>query len=935
MQIADAGVWPKKILRISAVVVLALLTCVAQPPSSSSEKISTYLDPLPPDTGAAGLKQEMRRLNNTGRLMMVVAHPDDEDGGLLTLESRGKGVQCLLMTLTRGEGGQNETGNTFSDQLGVLRTLELLAAGRYYGVDQRFSRVADFGYSKTAEETFEKWGGHDIPLADIVHVIRAFHPDVLIARFSGTTRDGHGHHQASSLLTQEAFRAAADPKRFPEQRKEGLEPWQAKKLYVGNVCPWGSTTCPDENWTVKLNPGEDDPLLGTSYVQFAVQGLKHQQSQGLGDIKFPSGPRYAFYKLVDSVLPNTKGADGHEKDLFDGIDTTLPGLVTKFPASEVDLSWLKPELTKIADHLKDSVSALSETVEQLDSLIERLQKSDGAAPASSELPQYTAEKAAAKFLEDKELQAAHALNLALNLSLEVTVAPPAGPSASLPSQKDAFINVSPGQNIELIAKLHNRSKYWITVSNAAIEQHPDWGRKSHAEQRTVAPGEDYDANFFVHIPSDAPISRPYFRRENPQTESVMEAEPGYLDASMPPNPLRVRIEYEVGDHRGLHSPAPEFLKKHSNQPRMGWIAGDALVPFVDDHGETRKLALAITPAFSMDLEPAERIVPVADGKTLTADVHLRSNLSGTLPGTLHLSLPPEWTAQPATVEVNLAQRGETQEFTFQLSPSILSEGHARVHAILENGGKEYSEGYTLVTRDDLGSMYYFEPAIQHVSIVDVNVPKHLKVGYVMGAGDDIPNVLEQIGMNITLIPAEKIASQDLSQYGTIVLGVRAYDTHKDLVENNKKLLDFVSNGGTLIVQNNNSIGDFNSARLTPYPAELGRARVSVEEAPIAILEPQNPIFHYPNEISQKDFDGWVQERGLYFMETWDDHFHALLSSHDPGEADQKGGMLAAKYGKGTYIYTGYAFFRQLPAGVPGAIRLFVNLASAGKEASRH
>src|SRR5215469_703146 len=609
MQMADAGVWPKKILRISAVVVLAWLMCFAQPSSSSPEKISSFLDPLPPDTGVAGLKQEMRRLHNTGRLMMVVAHPDDEDGGLLTLESRGKGVECLLMTLTRGEGGQNETGNTFSDELGVLRTLELLAAGRYYGVDQRFSRVADFGYSKTAEETFQKWGGHDVPLADIVHVIREFRPDVLIARFSGTSRDGHGHHQASSLLTQEAFRAAGDPTRFPEQRKEGLEPWQAKKLYLGNVCPWGSTTCPNENWTVKLNTGEDDPLLGTSYAQFAAEGLKHQQSQGLGDIKIPSGPRYAFYKLVDSTLPNTKDADGHEKDLFDGIDTTLPGLVTKFPQSQLDVPWLKPELTRIADHLGDSVSALSETVRQVDSLIERLQKSDAAAEANSELPQYAAEKATSKFLEEKEFQAARALNLALNLSLEVTVAPPGGPSAPLPSEKNAFTDVSPGQNVDLIAKLHNSSKYWITVSNASVEQRENWVTKSHAEQATVAPGEDYYANFLVHIPGDAPISRPYFRRENPQTESVMEAEPGYLDASMPSVPLRVRIEYEVGDHRGLHSPAPDFLKRHSNQPRMGWMAGDASVPFTDDNGQTRRLAVAITPAFSLDLEPSERIVP--------------------------------------------------------------------------------------------------------------------------------------------------------------------------------------------------------------------------------------------------------------------------------------------------------------------------------------
>jgi hypothetical protein len=205
----------------------------------------------------------------------------------------------------------------------------------------------------------------------------------------------------------------------------------------------------------------------------------------------------------------------------------------------------------------------------------------------------------------------------------------------------------------------------------------------------------------------------------------------------------------------------------------------------------------------------------------------------------------------------------------------------------------------------------------------------------MGAGDDIPTVLQQIGMNVSLIPADKIASENLAQYGTIVLGVRAYDTHKDLVANNKKLLDFVANGGTLIVQNNNSVGDFNSEHLTPFPADLSRARVSVEEAPVQILDPGNSIFHYPNEISQKDFDGWVQERGLYFMSSWDDHFKPLLSCHDPGESDQKGGLIEAKYGKGMYIYTGYAFFRQLPAGVPGAIRLFVNLVSAGSPASSH
>jgi hypothetical protein len=291
-------------------------------------------------------------------------------------------------------------------------------------------------------------------------------------------------------------------------------------------------------------------------------------------------------------------------------------------------------------------------------------------------------------------------------------------------------------------------------------------------------------------------------------------------------------------------------------------------------------------------------------------------------------MPEGWRAEPAKSNVRVPKRGDQNEAEIQVFPGNLKESRANVQATLEAAGKTYSEQYTLITREDLGAFYFYQPAVQHVSIVDVKVPKDLKVGYIMGAGDDIPTVLQQIGMNVKLIPADKVASEDLSQNGTIVLGVRTYETQPVVVKNNQKLLEFVSNGGTLIVQNNNDVGDFNSAHLTPYPAELSRARVSVEEAPVTVLAPDDPIFHSPNEISQKDFDGWVQERGLYFMGTWDEHFKPLLACHDPGEPDQKGGLLVAKYGKGIYIYTGYAFFRQLPAGVPGAIRLFVNLVSA-------
>src|SRR5437868_2632570 len=305
--------------------------------------------PLPEDLGALHLAQLLAKLKTTARIMQVVAHPDDEDGGLLTLESRGKGVSVVLFTVTRGEGGQNKFGAESSDELGILRTLELLEADKYYGVEQRFSHVVDFGFSKTAEETFNKWHGHDVALADVVRAIRIFRPDVLTSRFSGTKRDGHGNHEASGVLTREAFRAAADPNRFPEQIKEGLLPWQAKKLYLGN--PPGMFqrgTVADEDYTVKLNIGEYSPLLGMSYTQFALEGLAHQTSQGTGGIRVPPGPRYTYYKLTDSTFP--KSANAHEQDFFDGIDTSLVGLASRVP-DETKAAALRAELESVQKHI--------------------------------------------------------------------------------------------------------------------------------------------------------------------------------------------------------------------------------------------------------------------------------------------------------------------------------------------------------------------------------------------------------------------------------------------------------------------------------------------------------------------------------------------------------------------------------------------------------
>jgi LmbE family N-acetylglucosaminyl deacetylase len=910
-----------------------------QPTSQSpSSQIISPDKALPQDQGAAGLKEMLLRLNTTARLLQIDAHPDDEDGGMLTFESRGKGVSTTLLTLNRGEGGQNRVGSNLFDVLGVLRTLEVLAADRYYGVQQRFTRVADFGFSKTPEETFQKWGGHDIALGDIVRVIRTFRPDVLIARFSGTERDGHGHHQASAILTKEAFRAAADPKRFPEQIKDGLLPWQAKKLYIGNVCGFGANTCPDENYTVRLNTGEVDPALGMSYAQFAMEGLRHQLSQGAGGWSIGAGPRYTYYKLVDSVLP--KISQGHESNFFDGLDTTLPGLAkrlgddsNKLPSFRSSLKEIQTEI-ETASHESDRNSehaapSLLSALNHFALLIQSVETSS--LDPRQKLDLLTV-------LRDKHQQCETAANLAMGITLNASVAPPNGSPPTLPSEANALTVVSPAQRLTVLVKFHNASKYPLKIEKLSVESAQDWvtGTYRGDNRNFVKPGEDFYANFRLKVPADAPATRPYWHRDSPETESINTVDDeNYATLPLPPAPLRVEADYRITGRADLAIQG--YQVKGTDGPR-GAIAADVRVPFIDKDGKEHDPDLAVAPAFSVMLEPGTQIIATGiirrgENYSKTVKVGVRSNIAGLSKGTLRLDVPKGWNVEPKNVAVTFHDRGEKQDFEFTIVPDKLTEGRVDLRAVLEAGGKRFTEGYTLVTREDIGGFYYYQPAIQRVSMVEVKVPPELRVGYIMGAGDDIPTVLKQIGMNVTMIPAEGLAKEDLSKYGTVVLGIRAYDTQPDLVTNNARLLKYVSDGGTLVVQYNAGTGDFNRENLTPFPAEVSRQRVTVEEAPVDILAPQDSIFHYPNQIRTSDFDGWVQERGLYFMDQWDDHFKALLACHDPGQEPQKGGLLRAQYGKGVYIYTGYAFFRQLPDGVPGAVRLFVNLLSAGHEAA--
>jgi LmbE family N-acetylglucosaminyl deacetylase len=870
-------------------------------------------DPLPQDSGTAGLPLALRRLSTNARLMHTTAHPDDEDGGMMTLESRGHGDAVLLLTLNRGEGGQNKVGSNLFDVLGVLRTLELTGSDRYYGVDQRFTRVADFGFSKNPDETFQKWHGHEAGLADIVRVIRTFRPDVLVSRFQGTDRDGHGNHQASGILSHEAFRVAADPKQFPEQIAEGLLPWQAKKFYFDNVCPFRSNECPPENYTVRLSTGSKDPLLGMTYAQFAMEGLKHQLSQGAGGWSIDGGPHYAFYRLADSVLPATKDKDGHEQDFFDGIDTTMPGLAARLGADEAKVPYLRPTLLKLqatveeakkvaAGDAANAAVPLLQGLHDVNDLMSRLNGEKQLVPIE--------QREVLGRLRLKRDQFQEAANLALGLALNVAVD---APTAVTP--EDAFVAV-PGQVFGVTVRLRNASNKPLTIREVGLDLPPGWHAAATSPKvQSVPPGQEGTTQFRVTAPEDAAYTRPYWHRNDPETEGLNTVDDArYATLPFPPAPLQAHVNY-------------------SSNAFDGSVRGVGTVNYKDSSGHEQRRALAVAPPFSISIEPISQVIPVGQHGPRLVKVEIKSSLAGSSAASVRLSAPSGWQVEPASQRVAFGRFGEVKETEFKVVPSAGREARFQLKASLESQGKTYSEGYTVVARDDLDTFYYYQPAVQRISVVDVKVPSDLKVGYITGAGDDIPEVLRQVGLNVTIIPAEKLATEDLSRYGTIVLGIRAYDTQKDVVANNKKLLGFVSAGGTLVVQYETDTGNFNGGSFTPYPATLGRGRVSVEEAPVEILASENRMFRAPNEISPRDFENWVQERGLYFMEKWDEKFTPLLASHDPGESNLKGGLVVAPFGKGTYIYTGYAFFRQLPAGVPGAVRLYVNLLSAGHEAA--
>jgi LmbE family N-acetylglucosaminyl deacetylase len=911
----------------------------AQSPRTVSQTPSSYSVPLPVNRGAAGLWQTLEKLHTRASLIMFTAHPDDEDGGMLTYESRGIGARVVLFTLNRGEGGANVMSSDYFDALGLVRTQELLDAGRYYGVQQYFSTVCDYGFSKTLQEAIQKWTVRRV-LYDAVRVIRMTRPLVVTSVFVGGPSDGHGNHQMAGMLAQLAYEDAGNPNMFPDQIRAGLQPWTPFKDYAhvpfaGMITSKGIYDYSDHHYypvrfrnyitdtwiqgklmpDVEVPEGSVDPLLGLSYAQIAREGLGFQKSQNGGTGPVAWNPTMSDYYRFGSVAP----AKEKESSFFDGIDTSLMGIADLVHGG--DPGFLKRGLAKInslveqatdnfsAEHPEKIAPTLAEGLKATNALVAEVGSSSLSADAKYNV---TFE------LKVKQTQFNTALVEALGLSGRATVAPEKPPTGMfarfLGTLSPSRVTV-PGQKIAVSVALANRGREPVEVVGVQLAASSGGPWPSTAEGTPtgqLAAGTARSVRFSVQVPEDAPLTQPYFTRPNIEQSYYDIENPKYRDLPLMPYPLSAEVEFS---YRGVPIAIHSVVQTAQRETGPGLV----LDPLV------------VQPAISVWISPRAAIVPLA-ARSFTLHALIHSNVEGPAQGTVHLELPPGW--QSDAQHFAIAKLGEDQDLNFKVSPTNLRETPYKISVVAEYDGRQYNEGYTTVGYSGLRPYFLYRPATYRTTGVRVKVARGLNIGYIVGSGDDVPESLENLNLKVRFLASGDLATGNLSKYNVIVVGVRAYAVRNDLITYNGRILDYVKNGGVVIVQYQTPEYDHNYG---PYPYQMTNdpPEVTDEFSKMLILDPQSPVFTWPNEITAKDFDGWVEERGSKFLVSWDPHYRALLETHDPDQEPQKGGSLYAQYGKGIYIYDAYAFYRELPEGVPGAYRLFANLLSLPDNPHRH
>jgi LmbE family N-acetylglucosaminyl deacetylase len=891
--------------------------------------------PLPEDRGAAALEQSLRRLSTTASLMMIVAHPDDEDGALLTYLSRGLGVRCTLLTLTRGEGGQNAMSGESYDALGLIRTHELLKAGEYYGVKQLWGTEIDFGFSKTQEESFARWG-HERVLYDAVLAVRRERPQVIVSTFVGGITDGHGHHQVSGEIAQEAFKAAADPKVFPEQLKDGLEPWQPLAVYsmvpfapvtakgmfdyaTGKWAPARFHNYVTGEWTtgelatdVTIEVGTRDPALGRDYAQIARQGWGEQKSQNGGAVATLSGPvttSYHLWAVAPSAAAKT-GAIPTNNSLFHNskvnIDTSVGGLGRLAAPSPSE---------SLAEGLNQMTAGLAQFREE-----RRGQDGSGAAHLLTPVYRQTLDLRAQVASSDMDAEAKASLLFELDAKIDefqLALKNLLGLDLIAFSTKSANAkegggfrgsgadetprSVTPGEEFKVrvhtarVSTEVHLARTWLVTQNGG-----PWGQGDPVS--ASATETTSDAIYALKVPENAPTTEPYFSRPNIEQPYYDLSQPAYRERSFAPWPLAAWAEFTFD---GLPIRVGQVVQTMERVLGPGGIYEP----------------LVVTPAIGVRMEPEARILPL-DRSPLPVRVTVHAQARAE--GTVELNLPAGWTAQPTSASFHLTEAGDTEPISFSVTPTSTEASNYTIQAVVHSAGKTYQTGWQSVGYAGLLPYNLFKPAQLLTRRVDVKLATGLRIGYIMGTGDEVPDAIEALGAVPHMLTKGEIASSDFSNFNVLVVGIRAYSAVPELASAEPRLEAFVKRGGTMIVQYQSA--DFPA----PLPLKLGRApeRVVDETAPVKLLNTTNSLLTTPNVLGSADFDGWVEERGHSFLESWDAAYTPLTVTADPGEDPQQGGLVVTHPGKGTYIYVSYALYRQLPELVPGAYRILANLLSA-------
>jgi LmbE family N-acetylglucosaminyl deacetylase len=791
------------------------------------------VNPSLPDS--SHLELLLKKLTVVGNVLYVGAHPDDENTAALAYLSWGRLLRTGYLALNRGEGGQNLIGPEQGALLGVIRTQELLAARNIDNAEQFFTRAVDFGFSKSPDESFAKWG-KDAVLSDVVWIVRNFRPDVIITRFP-KEGGGHGHHTASAILAEEAFTAAADPNRFPEQLKY-VKPWQAKRI-VWNRFSWGNQpplSDAEKASMPAMDLGEYNSLLAKAYTELAGISRDNHKSQGFGD----SEDRGSFIEY----FRNTAGEPA-KSDLFEGID----------------LSWKRvPNSEKIAEALDSAYKSFKP--EDPASTIPQLLKADALMKAHSPDPWITQK------MEDVQ----KAIQACGGLWLEAIA--------------DDYSAV-PGGQVKVKVTAINRSSFPFRLK----------------PQTELPYNKPVTNEVAITIPDKQDYSQPYWLQSDNDKPFAVVKDQQIIGRPQSPPPVETDI-HVMADQQELVFKLPVLYR------------------WVDPVQGERYRRVVVVPEVALTLR--EPVLMFADGGLKNVEVELRSGKDA-VSGEVHLRVPYAWKPNPVSIPFQLAKKGQTQIVQFTVTPGAdAASGNYSAEAIV--GGKKISRGLITIDYPHIPPQTLFPESRGKLRRLDLKKNGE-SIGYVVGSGDQMPEALSQVGYRVTNLSDDYLASGDLTRFDTILVGIRAYNTRTSLKTAQPRMLDYVKQGGTVVVQYN-TLQDLLDVDIGPYPFKISRDRVSVEEAPITILRADHPLLNTPNKITQKDFDGWIQERGLYFPDQWDSNYETVIACNDPGESAKSGGILYAHYGKGIFIYTGYSWFRELPAGVPGAYRLFVNMLSA-------